>query len=179
MRGIRINSDRNWGYKAAGILALIWMCVIFAFSAQDKQESSNVSEGVSYELVSSTGFLFHLHLDEEQIREVAAMIESTVRKAAHMTEYAVLAVLLYLWLDGWQWKLWQRAVLAALLSGLYAATDEFHQLFVEGRAGSAGDVLIDTSGAVIGVMLAVCCGFLVRRRRQKQKCTKGMCGNGE
>ena len=69
MKAIRKKTDGSTGYVVAGILALIWMCVIFAFSAQDKQESSVVSEGVSYELVSSTGFFFHLHLDEEQIMD--------------------------------------------------------------------------------------------------------------
>lgn len=167
MKAIRKKTDESTGYVVAGILALIWMCVIFAFSAQDKQESSVVSEGVSYELVSSTGFFFYLHLDEEQIKEVARVIESTVRKAAHMTEYAILAVLLYLWLDGWQWKKWHRRALAVGLAGLYAASDEFHQLFVEGRAGSVRDVMIDTAGALIGVTVAVLCGALFRRLKRK------------
>ena len=47
MKTIRKKTDGSTGYVVAGILALIWMCVIFAFSAQDKQESSVVSEGFS------------------------------------------------------------------------------------------------------------------------------------
>lgn len=39
---------------SAGILALVWMCVIFAFSAQNNEESSAVSESLSFRMVSST-----------------------------------------------------------------------------------------------------------------------------
>ena len=35
----------------------------------------------------------------------------------------------------------------------FAAGDEFHQLFVPGRSGSAADVLIDMCGAFIGILL--------------------------
>ena len=37
---------------------------------------------------------------------------------------------------------------------LYAATDEFHQLFVPGRAGLPTDVLIDATGAALGLLVA-------------------------
>ena len=149
-------------HPVAGILALVWMCIIFSFSAQDRQESGAVSEGVSYELVSSTGFLFHLNLDEDQIREIAGSIERTVRKAAHMTEYAILAVLFYVWR-------WRRQLLAVAMAAAYAASDEFHQLFVEGRAGRVSDVLIDSAGALVGVGICTLCIWLHRRRRQRRK----------
>jgi VanZ family protein len=44
-------------------------------------------------------------------------------------------------------------VSAVALAFLYAMTDEFHQLFVAGRAGRFIDVCIDTAGAVIGVLI--------------------------
>ena len=137
----------------AGILALFWMCVIFAFSAQEKEESSEVSEAISYRMVNSTGILFHLHLDEEQIREIAGAIENTVRKAAHMTEYGILSILFYIWLGKWQFGVRKRSILAIILSALYACSDELHQLFVPGRAGMISDVLIDSAGAVSGILV--------------------------
>ena len=36
---------------------------------------------------------------------------------------------------------------------LYACTDEFHQLFMDGRAGQFKDVLIDTAGGSTGILL--------------------------
>lgn len=157
------------GRTIAGVLALIWMCVIFAFSAQEKDESSAVSEAVSYRVVSSTGILFHLHLDEEQLRQIAAAIENGVRKAAHTTEFGILSILLYIWLGKWTFMTAKKMVLAAFLTILYAASDEFHQLWVPGRAGSIGDVMIDGAGAVLGVCIFVgvkkCISFLWNRRR--------------
>ena len=137
----------------SGILALVWMCVIFAFSAQTKEESSVVSQGFSYRIVNTTGLLLHLHIDEEQLREIANAIEGFVRKGAHMTEYAILAILIYVWLGRWQLSRRRMACTAAVLTMLYACSDEFHQLFVAGRAGRVSDVLVDSAGAVVGLAL--------------------------
>ena len=149
----------------AGILAIVWMCVIFAFSAQTKDESSEVSTGLSYRIANTTGLLFHLHIDEETIREIANSIESFVRKAAHMTEYALLACLLYVWLGRWQRPRLKTACIAAVLAMLYACSDEIHQIFVAGRAGMVKDVLIDSAGAVIGLALVLGIGSLMRKVR--------------
>jgi VanZ family protein len=68
-----------------------------------------------------------------------------LRKLAHLTEYAILGALL------------ARAVgaawLAVLLGALYAASDEVHQHFVRGRHGVWYDVVIDTVGVTIGVLV--------------------------
>ena len=67
-----------------------------------------------------------------------------LRKCAHMTEYAVLAALLY--------RALERELPAFLATVAYAATDEFHQHFVRGRHASAVDVAIDAVGAAIGLL---------------------------
>ena len=138
---------------AAGVLALVWMCIIFAFSAQTKEESSAVSEGFSYRMVNTTWLLLHLNIDEEKLREIAGAIEYFVRKGAHMTEYAILAVLIYIWISRWQMPRFRMACSAIVLSIIYACSDEIHQLFVAGRAGRVSDVLVDSAGAVIGLAL--------------------------
>lgn len=171
---IRRNKAGKWS-NIAGTLALIWMCVIFAFSAQTKEESSVVSEGFSYRIVNTTGLFFHLHLDEEQLREIAAAIEYFVRKAAHMTEFAILAVLFYIWLARWGMERIRRGCLAAFLTMLYACSDEFHQLFVAGRSGRISDVLIDSAGAVLGMvlfMLAESIVFALCQRRRAKKAVR-------
>lgn len=160
----------------AGILALIWMCVIFAFSAQTKEESSAVSESLSYRMVSSTGHFFHWNLDEEQMREIANTIEYFVRKGAHMTEFAILSVLLFVWLGLWEMTLLRRSVAAFLATAVYAASDEIHQLFVAGRSGRISDVLIDSSGALLGVIVFILLGRLIqtiRRRRSRKRQGQG------
>lgn len=154
----------------AGILAIIWMCVIFAFSAQTKEESSVVSQGFSYRIVNTTGLLLHLHIDEEQLREIANAIEGFVRKGAHMTEYAILAILIYIWLGRWRLPGRRMICIAAVLTMLYACSDEFHQLFVAGRAGRVSDVLVDSAGAVVGLALLLfikmCINKLVNNKEE-------------
>ena len=72
-------------------------------------------------------------------------LDLVLRKGAHMTEYAILAMLLV------------RASVsyagAFALAVVYATSDEVHQLFVRGRHGSPLDVAIDAVGALIGIGL--------------------------
>jgi len=69
--------------------------------------------------------------------------DEILRKGTHVTEYAVLGALL-LRATG------SRSV-AFTLAVLYAASDEWHQTFVEGRVGAVHDVAIDAVGAAIGI----------------------------
>ena len=79
-----------------------------------------------------------------------------VRKGAHLCEYAILGLLVWRALrhgtaeerGRWRWRWAGWAVLWVLL---YAASDEVHQVFVPSRQGSVGDVLLDTTGAVIAL----------------------------
>lgn len=98
----------------AGVLAIVWMCVIFAFSAQTKEESGAVSESFTYHMVSSTRTFFHLDLSDARVKEIADTIEGLVRKAAHMTEYGILSVLLYIWIGQWEMSFLRRGSTAFL-----------------------------------------------------------------
>ena len=78
------------------------------------------------------------------------------RKCAHLTEYAVLAVLLWHLLRavsaqarGWSWRTARNAWLIVVA---YSITDELHQVFVPNRQGSAWDVLIDSFGGAAGLL---------------------------
>ena len=133
----------------AGVLAIVWMCVIFAFSAQEKEESGEVSASFTYHMVSSTRTFFHLDLSDERVKEIADAIEGFVRKVAHMVEYGTLAVLLCIWIGQWEMSFLRRAGTAVGATAVYAATDEIHQYFVPGRAGRFSDVCIDSAGALL------------------------------
>lgn len=139
----------------AGVLAIMWMCIIFAFSAQTKEESGAVSNSFTYQIVSSTRTFFNLDLSDARVKEIADAIEGFVRKAAHMTEFGVLSVLLFIWIGQWEMGLLRRGLTASGAAAVYAATDEIHQLFVPGRAGRFSDVCIDSAGAVLGVVVFV------------------------
>ena len=90
-----------------------------------------------------------------------------------MTEYAILAILVYRSAElsahsRKQFLYW--GALAAVF--LYACTDEFHQRFVPGRAGLFSDVLIDTLGGFLGLALYLLAGRLFAAclaKRSKKK----------
>lgn len=67
-----------------------------------------------------------------------------LRKLAHLTEYAILGALLL--------RATRRPWVALGLTAVYAASDEVHQHFVEGRHGAPLDVAIDTVGAFAGIL---------------------------
>lgn len=127
-------------------LAIIWMLVIFVFSAQKSEESTKLSNGAGRYVVTTVNEVMDKGWDEEKVEEYALAIDHPVRKLAHATEYAILALL-------WFGVLGSKPQ-AVVIAFLYACTDEFHQLFVPGRAGLFTDVLIDTSGALAAMIIA-------------------------
>jgi VanZ family protein len=86
--------------------------------------------------------------DQPSLDSGLGLIDTVGRKLLHFGEYALLCVL-------W-WRVFahgmppRRAVLLAfLVASAYAATDELHQSFVEGRHGTPVDWAIDTAGAAV------------------------------
>lgn len=103
-----------------------------------------------------------------------------VRKTAHLTEYAILAMLIFRALRstapllfvrrrGRRWAPALALAIALGLSAVYAATDEFHQSFIPGREACVRDVLIDSSGALGGLILLAGITWMLRARRGKMK----------
>ena len=143
-------------------LTITWMLVIFTFSAQPAEESTDTSMfwgRMAGELLVP-GFK---NWPEEKKESFAEKMDYPVRKTAHATEYAILGILLFATLypldhrDAEMNKLIKRSRTGAsfTLGALYAASDEIHQLFVPGRSGQFTDVLIDSGGVLAGLLLAL------------------------
>jgi VanZ family protein len=81
-------------------------------------------------------------------------IHGAIRKAAHVTEYAVLAALWGRALARGGVRSRPAAWLTLLIGVMVAAVDETHQSFVPSRTGSVRDVLIDTAGVLLAVVPA-------------------------
>ena len=57
---------------------------------------------------------------------------------------------------------------AAWIAGvLYAATDELHQLRIDGRSGQRSDVMLDSCGVLAGVLAASLILYLWWRKRHQ------------
>ena len=126
---------------------LIWMTLIFSASAD------------SHSYIHSSRLiapLLHWLFPQMPQTWVDAIVYYA-RKCAHLSEYALLALLLWRAVrkpvknDPRPWG-WREARVALLLVALYAASDEFHQLFVPSRDAALHDVLIDTVGGAAGLL---------------------------
>jgi VanZ family protein len=139
---------------------LVWMTVIFSASAD-----SHSYEHSSFLVEPFLHWLFP-QMSQAEVDEIHHLI----RKCGHLTEYAILALLLWR-ATGQATNLlaWPRARKTLLLVCLYAATDEFHQSFVPTRTSLVSDVFIDTTGGVIGLIVLWFFTHCRDRRRQKQK----------
>ena len=139
----------------SGIVVIIWMIVIFIFSAMTGEESGNLSSGLVHALLKNIPFLAE--------SELAHLV---VRKLAHMTEYAILCLLI-INLEkqiGFKIKL-KHILIGIFISCIYAMTDEYHQSFVSERSGNIIDVGIDTLGAAIAGIAVL----IVSRFKNKEK----------
>ena len=121
----------------------------FLFSSQPADESTTTSNGVIRILIDFAGKLNIVDLEHTDPDILYKILQTPIRKGAHITEFAVLNLSLLFALSFWDMKgvKWVRT--AFLLTVLYACTDEFHQIFVPGRAGLIRDVLIDSIGPTV------------------------------
>lgn len=181
-----INSMKKIIYIA---LTIIWMIIIFLFSAAPAAESTEMSRSAGH-VVGQMIVPGYEDWDQERQDAFAEKIDYPVRKCAHASEYAVLGILLFLTIreyvlgaqlaggtlrggDGMDRANETRGIrgrrrsakYALAASILYAASDEFHQLFVPGRSGRVTDVMIDTAGALIGILLI----YMVMKKRDSRK----------
>ena len=105
------------------------MILIFMFSHQTGSESS----GLSSQIVLWIQTYLHIPISE-----------FIVRKAAHMSEYALLTLTLIYGFYKNHYPIQKIMIYSLIGTFLYACSDEMHQLFIGGRAGQFTDVLIDT-----------------------------------
>ena len=136
---------RNKRLVLGWIALLFWIGLIFYMSNQPGDVSSKQS-GLVLKLFQMLG----IDLNKE-LGELATFI---VRKTAHFTEYFILYLLtvnvMKYYLDI------KRAILyAVIFSIFYACTDEIHQYFIPGRAMAFKDVLIDSSGALVAMIIVI------------------------
>jgi VanZ family protein len=133
---------------------IFWGRLIFGFSAQNSDESSNLSERVCYVIADEISQFRQEAFTEAERETLVERLEHPIRKCAHMTEYGIFALLLFNLLCAFGMKGRKRFAFAPLLVFCYAATDEIHQLYVPGRSGQFKDVLIDTAGGLIMLLIA-------------------------
>jgi VanZ family protein len=126
---------------------ITWMLLIFVASG----------DLMSAEHTSRFLVPFLLWLKPDISVETLAQIQFSVRKAAHLAEYAILALLLCRAVfHGTNFKRARSTLFVSvwICCVLVAAGDEFRQSFVESRGASPWDVIIDSAGAIFGLLIS-------------------------
>lgn len=129
------------------ILSIVLMALIFFFSHQPANVSSDTSGKFAKILAEFLGLLFRGRL-YEQVLWLAQLI---VRKSAHLVLFTMLGIFVY---NTFDISGRERFVIALAICILYALGDEFHQSFVPGRACRLSDVFIDSVGSTAGIAIA-------------------------
>lgn len=142
---------KSWGPVA------LWLALIF-FDSTDVMSSAHTSRFI----------VPILHWLKPDISPWTVLrINLLVRKAAHVTEYAILTGLFFHALRPSIAGFWRRAAVALVPALLLAPLDEFHQSFVPSRSASPIDVLIDYAGAILGILICRALYLLLTARAAK------------
>ncbi len=126
----------------AWLALLVWMGVIFYFSHQSGDASMQLSDGI----LDSFKSLFQNFLDYHTLSYI-------VRKIAHFTEYFILGLLIYHLVKQYRVISKTEIIWMILFCVIYAMSDEFHQVFIGGRSPMIFDVIIDSLGSSLSILL--------------------------
>jgi VanZ family protein len=122
---------------------LLWMAVMFVCST-DTFAAERTGK-VLWSVISALA----PHVTYQQYM----WLHFLTRKAAHLTEYAILVCLLLRAFRAgaaraWHWR-W--ATLSFVLVAIHAGLDEYHQTYTQYRTGSVADSVLDMSGGLIAL----------------------------
>lgn len=135
------------------IAAIVCMAIIFVFSSENSDKSSDTS-GVITDKAVHTLVKDYEELPQEKKISIYDTFSHIVRKTAHFSIYAALGFCVSM-------AIWKRKLLSVgsalniLICFLYAFSDELHQNFVSGRSCEFRDMMIDTAGAAVGMIIAL------------------------
>lgn len=119
------------------ILVIVFLFFIFSLSAQDAEESKELSDS----LVSKIIAWINIYIDGETLRKIAHMLEFIALSFSFNN--AIFAT----------WEKKNSSLISFVLTVIVIISDEIHQIFVPGRAFQFSDLLIDGIGAIIGIVI--------------------------
>jgi VanZ family protein len=133
---------------------VIWLIMIFIGST-DLMSAQHTSR-----IIGPILRWLHPGISPSRIEQV----QFVIRKTAHLSEYAVLSLLIFRALANMirSGRFAGAASITLLISSAFAASDEFHQSFVPSRTSSVRDVVIDITGAIFG--MTIYWSFVHKRR---------------
>ena len=142
--------------------AIVMMCMIFMFSSQNADESSQLSYQVGVKVLTIANETFDRGWTVKQIEHLSSVGQFYIRKTAHFTEYFLLAVSVAFPLYVYGVRGFWLVLSAGGFCVAFACLDEYHQSFVAGRSPQRRDVFIDSCGVLLGVIVTRIVGWTGR-----------------
>ena len=142
------------------MMIILWGTVIYKLSDMNTMNSNGHSTDIitvflekGLEFTNDLG-ITNSHPNASKIEHASTLLNSPLRKVMHASVYFVLAFFLIIVVNMLfkNNKYFISLMITILLCFIFAMTDEYHQTFVAGRTGQFMDVLIDTSGAIVGTL---------------------------
>ena len=143
--------------------ALCMIYFILYMSSQDGATSGSTSYEVSKALILAYNKIFSKGYPNEVLNELIHQIHPFIRKTAHFTEFFALAVTVAFPLYVYKIRGIFLIILGELLCVGVAFLDEYSQSFVMGRTPSYRDVMIDSTGAFCGILVALIVCYIGRK----------------
>ena len=130
------------------ILIIANSVIIFGFSSQNGEESGSLSQ----KIITVIADIFNVQENRETFLDIG---EQIVRNLAHLGIYTSLGIWSIAFILTFNIKLKWQVIITIIWGIIYAITDEFHQTFSTGRHASINDVVIDTFGVILGLLLVL------------------------
>lgn len=141
-------------------LAIGWMVCIYKLSGMNSNDSNGKSTDIigifiedTLDVTNDYG-ITNSHPTDEKLAHASELINAPMRKVIHASVYFVLAFFIMVLLNiiFEHKKYWLTLLIALIICIGFAATDEYHQTFINGRTGQPLDVVIDSAGAIGGLL---------------------------
>lgn len=146
----------------------------FGFSSQTGETSRGLSIQIAHKIAELWNNHFALNLQEQTVAQLGNYLNGPVRKLAHVTEYAIIAGLIYGITALAVEEKWKRYLIVIFAIFILGGIDEIHQLYIPGRTAKITDVFVDCTGGIIGLCVSnMVVDFLVSVHKKLQNYSNG------
>lgn len=149
------------------LLLLGTFYIIFGFSSQDGEKSGSISRRITEKIAT---FIPQIQKENEIEKEnIMNTMERIIRKMAHFSIYTAVGLLLMALVSTYNIKEKNRLIITLTTGIIYASSDEIHQSFVPGRSPMITDIVIDTMGVILGILLIILGKKIIKKYRENKQ----------
>ena len=147
------------------LLLLGTFYIIFGFSSQDGEKSGSLSRRITEKIAT---LIPQIQKENEIEKEnIMNTMESIIRKMAHFSIYTAVGLLLMALVSTYNIKEKNRLIISLTTGIIYATSDEIHQSFVPGRSPMITDIVIDTMGVILGILLIILGKKIIKKYKKR------------